>query len=274
MARHRTQTSNRRLYLMGAFAITLSTVCISSSQAQQATELREITDVELETLAEGARTQAQVESLDDRRMQLAAEYRHTLKQNANLTQYNTQLSQTIASQEEEMVSLEQQINNISHLERDIVPLMNDMLDALDKFVQLDLPFLKQERVERIHKLRSLLVTSKVSNSERYRRILEAYQIENDYGRSIEAYEDNIQLPGSDKPQRVTFLKVGRIAYLLQTLDGQQSYLWQNQERYWQALDARYNSAITEGIKMAKEQIPSNLMFVPITVTAQVSQTDF
>lgn len=264
----------RYLCSIGKFTFVLLSFCISMAYAQETTELSRITEVELATLAEGAATQEQVETLDDRRMQLVANYRTTLKQNSNLKKYNAQLSQTIQSQQEEMQALEQQINRISNLERDIVPLMSDMVDALEEFIALDLPFLQRERTERSRKLRELLVNGNVSNSERYRRILEAYQIENDYGRTIEAYEDKTRLPNSSEKQTVTFLKIGRIAYLLQTLDGQRSFFWHRQQKNWQTLDKRYNDPITKGIKMAKEQIPSNLMFVPVIAPSLASQTNF
>lgn len=228
------------------------------------TQLRDITELELARLQRGAEAQQQIDSIDDQRLQMANQYRTSLKQNSKLEKYNLQLTKTLSSQGQDVTSLQQQIARIGDLERDIVPLMVDMLDALESFIALDLPFLPQERKQRIEKLRTLLVNGNVANSEKYRRILEAYQIENDYGRSIEAYSGRVVVNHATASQTGTFLKVGRIAYLFQTPDKNKTYRWSAPQSQWQLLDEQYNNAIDSGIKMAKEQIPSNLMFVPIS----------
>ena len=54
---------------------------------------------------------------------------------------------------------------------------------------------------------ALMDRANVSVAEKYRRLLEAYQIELEYGRTIEAYEGSF---ASDNGERsVTFLRVGR-----------------------------------------------------------------
>jgi hypothetical protein len=42
----------------------------------------------------------------------------------------------------------------------------------------------------------MMTRADVTNAEKFRRIMEAYQIENDYGNTIEAYRANIELEGS------------------------------------------------------------------------------
>ena len=230
--------------------------------AQNSVGLAEIKQVVLDGLESGRATQLKIDDIDDQRAKLANEYRATLKQNTSLQKYNDILRQTIESQNNSIGELKRQIDSVSNLEREIVPLMSEMLDTLENFIALDIPFLAKERKNRVEGLKSLLSNGNISNSEKYRRILEAYQIENDYGRTIEAYEGVLTVDdGSERT--VTFLKVGRVALLYQTLDTLQSYIWSQQQREWKRLDNSFNSEIHEGIKMAKELIPSDLMFVPI-----------
>lgn len=262
---------NKYLNLSRAFAMIVCALVpplmsqTTLAQETNSTTLEQIKQIELEKIEQGARTQTQIESLDEKRLNLASTYRVTLKQTSNLKKYNQQLRNTIVSQQDEMQLLQQQIGRISHLERDIVPLMTDMLDALSDFIALDTPFLYQERITRVKNLNLLFNNGNISNSEKYRRILEAYQIENDYGRTIEAYDGPLINPSNanSAQQTVTFLKVGRLAYLYQTMDKKQVFHWSTKNKAWEKLDSRYNAQVDEGIKMAREQIPSNLMFIPV-----------
>lgn len=240
----------------------------SAQSRQTQADFERLQQQEIARLEAGAETQRRVEQLDDERLALLAEYRATLKQHGDLEKYNNQLSAIIASQQREMASLKEQINRVGTLERDIVPLMSDMLDGLENFITLDLPFFIEERRQRVDKLRTLLNSAEQSNSEKYRRILEAYQIENDYGRTIETVEQTLaQAGGGAENQTVNILKVGRLALFYQTLDGNESYRWVQAQQTWQRLDNRYNKAIRDGIKMAKEQITPNLLLLPIETPA-------
>ena len=140
-----------------------------------------------------------IDQLDDETSRLEGQYRVTIDQLENLRKYNAQLRELIQAQETEMISVKEQIERITGIERDIVPLMFDMLVTLEEFVELDVPFLIRERRDRVRVLTDLMGRASATNAEKYRRILEAYQIENDYGRTIEAYEGNIMV--NEEPQK-------------------------------------------------------------------------
>ena len=91
--------------------------------------------------------------------------------------------------------------------------MQKMLDTLEQFVALDVPFLLEERSEpRRELLEEMMARADVTLSEKYRRIVEAYQVEMDYGRTIEAYEG--KLGDGDDARTVQFLRVGRVVAAL------------------------------------------------------------
>lgn len=227
-----------------------------------ATSFADILAAERESVQAGVAAQARIDSLDDARADLLSQYRLALKQHEDLIKYNEQLRAIRDSQHDELASLHEQLQRVGNLEADILPLMTDMLEALDSFVALDAPFLLDQRRKRVAKLRQLFAASTVSHSEKYRRILEAYQIENDYGRTIEAYDASVQ--HGDSEQLVTFLKVGRVIFAYQTFDGRESRLWDRESRRWIPLDDRFNESIGRGIKMAREQIPSDLLLLPVS----------
>ena len=199
--------------------VTLVVATIAPAVAQ----LSQAKSTEVQKVQEGASSQTTIDNLDDERSELEAEYRVTLTQLENLRQYNAQLRELIKAQEEEKISLREQIERITGVGRDIVPLMNEMLDSLGQFVELDVPFLLQERRKRVNELGALMNRADITDSEKYRRILEAYQIENDYGRTIEAYDGSIG--DGETAQQVNFLKIGRVSFMYQTRDKSETYLW-------------------------------------------------
>jgi len=136
-----------------------------------------------------------------------------------------------------------------------------MIDALAKFIELDVPFLQKERNERVAKLRKIMNRADVTESEKYRRLMEAYQIENEYGRTIEAYRDEIEL--QNKMTTVDFLRVGRVVLLYQTLDGQQAGMWDQQTRKWKTLPREYLASIPKALRIARKQAAPDLIRLPI-----------
>jgi hypothetical protein len=136
-----------------------------------------------------------------------------------------------------------------------------MIDTLDQFVGLDVPFLLEERRKRVAGLREMMDRADVTISEKYRRILEAYQVENEYGRTIEAYR--APMPGADGSRTVDFLRVGRVALLYQTLDARESGMWDPGTKAWALLDDGYRAPIRQGLRMARKQVAPDLVEIPV-----------
>ena len=246
---------NRLSRLSGALLVTVSVSIVAQAPAQT---LAEAVDSRTKGNAEGQTSQKRIDKLSDESDAIISEYRSVLKQIESLRVYNSQLAALIGSQEAEMASLQRQIDDVEVVERGIPPLMQRMIDALDAFVGLDVPFLGDERERRVAELRELMLRSDVTNAEKYRRIIEAYQIENDYGRTIEAYRGTL-----DDGRTVDFLRIGRIALVYQTLDGAESGAWDQSGRGWEVLDSGYRNSIKEGLKIARKQTAPDMIRLPL-----------
>ena len=135
------------------------------------------------------------------------------------------------------------------------------IDAIDAFVRLDTPFLIEERRERIAGLHEMMSRADVSNAEKFRQIMEAYQVENEYGRTIEAYRGTLER--GDKEITVDFLRFGRIALVYQTLDESEAGVWNQETRAWELLDSGYRSAIRQGLRIARKQAAPDLIRLPL-----------
>ena len=222
------------------------------------------TIVSEQTGAEAAAKQAQdkVNQLDDQTRGIVGDYRQALQETATLKRYNEQLALQIKSQEEEMVQIAKELEEIETTSREIVPLLQKMLETLDQFVKLDMPFLPQERSSRVAQLKEMMGRADVSLSEKYRRIVEAYQVEMEYGRTLEPYDGKV----GDKT--VQFLRVGRVALLYQTLDGGETGYYDVSKKDF-VKDNGYKDSVRAGLKIAKKQSAPDLLIVPVAAPKEI-----
>lgn len=205
-------------------------------------------------------SQQRIDAIVEDTRSLTDQYKTLIKEIDGLEIYNALLARQIANQRREMEQLDSSIDKVTVIERQIMPLMQKMIDALGQFVSLDVPFLQDERRERVEFLETLLERSDVTVAEKFRRVVEAYQIENDYGRTIEAYKGSLNI--GDKSWEVDFLRIGRIGLFYQNEDGSISGAWDQQIRDWVDLDDEYRGQIRAGLRIAEKQIAPDLLLLP------------
>lgn len=211
--------------------------------------------------AQAKRSQARIDALTEETRKLLGEYKTVLKEIEGLRVYNRQLEKQIGNQEAEMTKLASSIDQVTLIERQITPLMLRMIDGLEQFVSLDLPFLLDERNDRIERLREMMDRADVAVSEKFSQILRAYQIENEYGRTMEAYPDTINVEGTELKADV--LKMGRIALVYQTPDGEATGRWDVDSGVWVELDDEYTTPVRNGIRMARKQLSVDMLPLPV-----------
>ncbi|MCG8312254.1 MAG: DUF3450 domain-containing protein [Pseudomonadales bacterium] len=245
--------------------VSIFSLLFFSSIAQSAAVEKAIKTA-MDTQVSGAKSQQRINNLDDQTRQMLAEYRSITHQTETLEIYNQQLQRLLDSQLEEMRSIEQQIVDIEVTQREIVPLMLRMLESLESFIALDVPFLPEERQHRVKLLQQTLNRADVSVSEKFRRLIEAYQIENDYGRTIEAYRGDLSNNGSTR--KVDFLRLGRVALYYQTLDGNEMGVWDKSSKQWEPLSKDFRNAINKGLRIARKQAAPDLLVLPIDKPSQ------
>ncbi len=218
----------------------------------------------IERTAEGQAAQQRIDRVSDRSRELLDAYRAELKLVEGLETYVEMLDRQLEGQRREVETLKTSIGDVAVIERQILPLMSRMIDTLEAFVQLDLPFLLEERNQRIARLRALLGRSDVTVAEKSRRVFEAYQIETEYGRTIEAYKAKLVL--GDATFDADFLRIGRTALLYQTVGGEQLGRWDVPSGSWQPLEAvPYRRLIEKGLKVARQEVAPELITIPLSL---------
>jgi TolA-binding protein len=205
-------------------------------------------------------SQTNVNSLSDETRDLLLQYRQLLSETNNLRGYSRQLEGQVRSQVEEIAFVEQQLVEIENTSRMVMPLMEKMVAALERFVKLDLPFQLEERETRVSALRDALGRADITISEKYRRIIEAYQIETEYGSTLEAYSGEIGEPG--KTRAVRFLRLGRVALMYQTPDAAETGYFDAAQKRW-VVDDSYRNAVKHGFAVAEKASAPDLLELPI-----------
>ena len=252
-----------RMKIFGLLGLFLLTAVPSG-----ATKLDDAINASVLAQKSSAKTQKSIDKVSDETSVLLERYQMTMSQVDSLQAYNAQLQELLTSQVGELSSLEGQIEGVTTTSREMVPLMQDMLGALEQFITLDVPFLQSERSQRLKQLQKMMSRADVTHSEKFRRILEAYQIENEYGRKIDSYQAIIPLEGQQR--EVDILRVGRLVMVCQTKDTTLSARWNEANESWDLLDnVTYRNAIRGGIKMAKKQASIDILTLPITAPEAV-----
>jgi hypothetical protein len=246
------------IYIMVALTCLVSPM--TQAEKSPPVELDDVLSVQTNNLQQSIDSQKRIDQLDEQSLQALREYRTTTREAESIEIYNRQLAKLIDSQQSGMRSLNQQLAELNTTEREVVPLMLRMLDTLEKFIALDMPFLLEERRQRVQQLRVLMNNADASLAEKYRRIMEAYLIETDYGNSTEAYR--AKLDKEDSPT-VEFLRIGRLALFYRSLDGTKLGVWNKQDKAWQTLDSSYDASIDQGIRIARKQAAPQILELPV-----------
>lgn len=229
----------------------------------QAQQVEPVLDTSRAVAQETGQSQGRIDNLDSRIQNLLSDYRANLNQLEQLNRYNASQQRQVDSQRREIASLERDINNIASLQRAVQPLMEDMVEALAELVEADVPMLLDERRGRVERLRNIMDDPGRSPAQRYRLVVEAYQIENELGRTIEAYRDSIEVDGRTY-ENVEFLRIGRVALIFRTDDDQVLKRFDADSGSWVDLDRSFLPDVKTASRIAREQIPPDLIFIPVT----------
>ena len=238
-------------------------LCVLLLGNAQADVVQQLIDEGGKRLTAEVRNQRQVDNLAEDSARLTNEFKQLSRDVNGLEAYQRLLQLQLDDQLSRIEGMQASLQQVADMEREILPLSERMIATLRKFVQLDVPFLLAEREQRLQQLEGLLARADVSTAEKFRQVMEAYQIENEYGRTIEAYRDDIELDG--RIHQVSFLRVGRIALLYLSDDSQFVGHWDTLNDSWQPLSQNSVRDIRNGLRVARKQLAPSLLKVPVAM---------
>ena len=239
-------------------SLLLSSMFIFSNEVNIEVNMESILEIGRENQTLSANSQDMIDQTERQTDKIVNEFKVINKQVEGLKLYNAQKRIQIQAQLDLMDKLDEQLVQVVVMQRQIPPLAEKMLDTLETFVKLDTPFREEERRARIDLVRSSLAKPKVTASEQVRQVLEAYNIEAEYGRKIDTYEDKLA-----DGTVVNILVIGRIGMFYQTKDERTSGRWDNETGSWEDLPGSYRKPIRDGIRIAKKLAPTDMLLMPV-----------
>ena len=213
-------------------------------------------------------SQSKIDEMDEQTSVIISEFKTVSKQIEGLRVYNAQMRQQIQRQEERLKEIDRTLKEAQVMQRQIPPFTRRMLAGVKTSIELDLPFHLAERKERIAFAKAALDNPTVSPAEGLRQVLEAFNVEAEYGRKIDAYKDSIVIDGELIEGNI--LRVGRLAMVFQTADETQTLAWNNETRSWEELDNSYRNPTRKGLRIANKLATVDLMELPLPAATEAN----
>ena len=205
--------------------------------------------------------QNKIDELDIESKKIYFDYKDTLNEFNSLKNYDDQLSQIIDAQILEIADINDQLDSLDSINIDILPLLKRMVDSLNKFISLDIPFLIDERQSRLNNLDKLIIRADVTTAEKFRNIFEAYQLEANFGKTIESYQGFLNIEGNERA--VDYFRLGRLGLYYRTPNGRETGFWNTNTKKWVHKGSSLDDEIKSALDIANRQAPPNFIKLPV-----------
>ena len=249
-----------KFYLLVLLTHTFAWTQSSEEVVDEKELLQQAIDIEASSSNDAASRQEFIDNVDSQILVLTGDIQF-LSQQLDLTNiYNRQLQELIDSQNAEIISINEQMVELDKTNKGILPTLEEMVSTLESIINNDVPFLLTERKARVAELKDILKQSNISTSEKFRRVFEAYQIENEFGRTIESYRDEITF--DSETFNVEVFRLGRVGLYARTSDGRHTAMYSKKEGRWVRKKGIDNELVV-ALKIARKELPPSLLKLPI-----------
>ena len=249
-----------KFYLLVLLTHTFAWAQSSEEVVDEKELLQQAIDIEASSSNDAASRQEFIDNVDSQILVLTGDIQF-LSQQLDLTNiYNRQLQELIDSQNAEIISINEQMVELDKTNKGILPTLEEMVSTLESIINNDVPFLLIERKARVAELKEILKQSNISTSEKFRRVFEAYQIENEFGRTIESYRDEITF--DSETFNVEVFRLGRVGLYARTSDGRHTAMFSKKEGRWVRKKGIDNELVV-ALKIARKELPPSLLKLPI-----------
>lgn len=217
-----------------------------------------------QSTAQSAASQQRVANLDDDADAKQREYRATLQQIDNIRLFVDQQDIYLQSQNSEIESLNEQLGTVESIKQGMSPMMLRMTVNIEDAIKADMPFLRDQRLARVQRLKNTLGDPAVSPAEQYRQVLNLYKQEVSFGQGLESYEG----PHPTKANSiVNYLRYGRVSLVYMTKDEGEIKRYNMGNDAWEDANTTDALQIRRAIRIAKGEAAPGLVMAPVTLDA-------
>lgn len=221
-------------------------------------ELVEVVD---RTIGIQQETQQKRDQWADEESELEARYRTARANIEYLSSRKESVQKKYNALMERNDELERRLEESDRLQNSLQDTLNIVLARMEQWVEQDLPFLMEERQARIDMLKKEIAKPDIMGAEKLRRILEALQVEANYGANVEVYQQKINLGGDTL--FVDLLHIGRVSLFWKTPDGELVGSYDPASGAWVGLPDKYKRPVSEAMEMASRIRPVELIELPL-----------
>lgn len=246
---------------IGAIVIAAGSVFAQTSSVDQ------VLQADLRRLELAQESQERINAVVEGTRSLADDYRSINKEIDGLKVYNRLMTAQTNGQQATLDDIALSMEQVDVINRQIFPLMERMIDGIEQSISLDIPFLMDERDNRISDLKDIMERSDVSVAEKFRKVMEAYQIESDYGTSSEWYKEELNVDGAVREYNM--FRVGRIGLYFQSDDASITGWWNPESGQYEMLGSEHRNEVRKGIRIARQLIAPELVLLPFPAAKPV-----
>ncbi len=218
-------------------------------------------DIQSGTIKNLQQAQERIDKLDTESKRLTNEYKDTIVEFEILNKYDNQLERITISQAEEIANITKQIEDLDETNKYVLPLLERMVITLRDLIEIDVPFLMDERMARLEELEDILFKANFSTAEKFRKVFEAYQLEAAFGNTIETYPGFIEL--DDQTITVDYFRIGRLGWYYRSANGRETGYWDKFNEAWVHTNGKLNDEIKLALDIANRQTPPNFISLPV-----------
>lgn len=242
---------------------------IATSGSVFAQTVDQVLQAEQRRLNLAQQSQERINDIVEGTRSLEDQYRAINKEIDGLRVYNRLMGAQTDGQQAVLEDIALSMDQVDVINRQIFPLMERMIDGLEQSIALDVPFLMEERRNRIADLENIMERSDVSVAEKFRKVMEAYQIENDYGSSSEFYRESLPLGENGAMVSFNMLRIGRVGLYFQSEDARTTGYWDMEARQW-VIDNSARAEVRKGLRMAQQLIAPEIIVIPVPAATEAS----
>lgn len=206
-------------------------------------------------------TQKTEEQWRDDKQQLVTRFEQLELEQQQLSARKTALEEKIAATATRIDDKERQLADIKAIQSRIIPMIDNLVEALREHLDTDLPFLPEERRKRLERLEELRRDPDVAVSEKFRKVMEALVVEAEYGNTIEVYQQTISVDGHDMLANI--FRLGRISLFFQTLDLKTCGVFDVAASAWQILPGTFNKNVQTAMDIGAKRQPVEILTLPL-----------